>query len=139
MEKNTIYSTKATASGGRNGKVQTENELLKFETRLPKEMGGENNDYTNPEQLFACAYATCFDGAIGFAAGLNNYEVTSETSVEIHVDAAENSSLNLRADVVADIQGISRKDAEKLLKHAHSICPYSKALKPGMEISVKLK
>lgn len=59
-----IYTAVATASGGRNGHVTSDNGVLDLQVRMPKALGGANDDYTNPEQLFAAGYAACFDSAL---------------------------------------------------------------------------
>ena len=59
-----IYTIGAKATGGRNGQVKSENGILDLEVRHPKALGGANNDYPNPEMLFAAGYAACFDSAL---------------------------------------------------------------------------
>ena len=56
-----LYTAVATATGGRNRKVTSDNGVLSLEIRSPKALGGANDDYTNPEQIFAAGYAACFD------------------------------------------------------------------------------
>ncbi len=46
------YTIGATATGGRNGHVASENGILGIEVRHPKALGGANDDYANPEMLF---------------------------------------------------------------------------------------
>ncbi|MFA7195220.1 MAG: organic hydroperoxide resistance protein, partial [Candidatus Neomarinimicrobiota bacterium] len=48
----TLYTTRVTAVGGRNGKVSSQDGILNLQVRAPKEMGGSGGA-TNPEQLFA--------------------------------------------------------------------------------------
>ena len=59
-----MYTAVATATGGRNGQVKSDNGVLDLQVRAPKAMGGANDDYTNPEQLFAAGYAVCFNSAL---------------------------------------------------------------------------
>jgi hypothetical protein len=47
-----LYSTKATASGGRHGSIRSEDGLLNLKLALPRALGGRGGA-TNPEQLFA--------------------------------------------------------------------------------------
>jgi len=60
------YRTKATASGGRDGKAITDDGKLNVKLITPKELGGPGGEATNPEQLFAAGYAACFGGALDF-------------------------------------------------------------------------
>ena len=64
MPDRVLYSAEATSSGdGRNGRVATSDHRLDLDLALPPELGGSGNG-TNPEQLFAAAYAACFHGAL---------------------------------------------------------------------------
>ena len=60
---NTMYSTKVTATGGRNGSIRSDDGLLDLKLALPRTLGGKG-DATNPEQLFAGGYAACFENAL---------------------------------------------------------------------------
>lgn len=59
----TLYTTRATAIGGRSGSVSTDDGLFSAQLALPASMGG-NGNATNPEQLFAAGYAACFGNAV---------------------------------------------------------------------------
>ena len=43
----TLYTTAVTATGGRNGKVKSENGILDLDVKMPKALGGANDDYVN--------------------------------------------------------------------------------------------
>ena len=58
------YTTKATATGGRDGSARSEDGVLNVKLSTPKELGGAGGDGTNPEQLFAAGYSACFIGAL---------------------------------------------------------------------------
>jgi Ohr subfamily peroxiredoxin len=60
---NTLYSTKVTATGGRNGSIRSDDGLLDLKLAMPRTLGGKG-DATNPEQLFAAGYAACFENAL---------------------------------------------------------------------------
>ena len=57
------YTTRATTSGGRNGRAVLENGGLALAMALPKELGGAGEGH-NPEQLFALGWSSCFGQAI---------------------------------------------------------------------------
>ncbi|GAB3812436.1 hypothetical protein GCM10028895_03440 [Pontibacter rugosus] len=46
-----LYSTKATATGGRNGHITSETGVLDVDVRTPESLGGSKGDYLNPEIL----------------------------------------------------------------------------------------
>lgn len=59
-----LYTAEATVTGGRaEGHGRTSDGALEVDLRLPQEMGGQGGG-TNPEQLFAVGYASCFESAI---------------------------------------------------------------------------
>src|SRR5207253_10545003 len=64
-----LYTTSATAKGGRNGHTQNADGLVSVELSVPKAMGGPGKaGATTPEDLFAAGYAACFGGALDFVA-----------------------------------------------------------------------
>jgi osmotically inducible protein OsmC len=54
----TLYTAKATATGGRNGHVKSNNNVMDLQVSIPKAMGAVNDDFPNPEQLFAAGRST---------------------------------------------------------------------------------
>ncbi|EEI93545.1 peroxiredoxin, Ohr subfamily [Sphingobacterium spiritivorum ATCC 33300] len=133
----TLYTAVATATGGRNGHVKTDNEVLDLQVRMPKELGGANNDYTNPEQLFAAGYAACFDSALNLVISKSNIK-TGETSVTAHVGigSLEGGGFGLEAELIVNIPGIELKEAQTLVEKAHRICPYSNATRGNIEVKL---
>src|SRR5271166_3711605 len=80
-----LYSTKAIANGGREGKVSSDDGRLNVSLSIPKELGGPGAPgATNPEQLFAAGYAACFESAIRFVARSKKVQIQS-LSVEATV------------------------------------------------------
>ena len=65
----TLYTARATVVGGRaEGHGVTDDGALEVDLRSPKELGGEGGG-TNPEQLFAIGFASCFESALGSSGG----------------------------------------------------------------------
>ena len=64
----TLYTTRATVVGGREGHARSEDGLLDVQLSMPKSLGGKETG-TNPEQLFASGYAACFIGAMKAVGG----------------------------------------------------------------------
>jgi Ohr subfamily peroxiredoxin len=63
-----IYTAEAHVTGGRaQGHGRTSDGALEVELRFPTELGGEGGG-TNPEQLFAVGFASCFESALGAVA-----------------------------------------------------------------------
>lgn len=49
-----LYTASVTATGGRNGKVVSDDGILNLDVKMPKALGGAGGEATNPEQLFLC-------------------------------------------------------------------------------------
>ena len=47
-----LYTASVTATGGRNGKVVSDDGILNLDVKMPKALGGAGGEATNPEQLF---------------------------------------------------------------------------------------
>ena len=67
MSGKVLYTAQAQVEGGRaDGRARTSDGRLDVRIRPPKELGGDGEG-TNPEQLFAGAFASCFASALALA------------------------------------------------------------------------
>lgn len=133
MEK--IYTASVTAQGGRDGHIKSNDGILDFELRKPKEMEGQGGA-TNPEQLFAAAWGPCYLGALGTIAGKEGVDV-SEATVDVQVSFnKDGNGFSLSADLDVHIPGISHDESQRLADLAHKFCPYSKATRGNIEVRV---
>jgi len=132
-----LYTAEATATGGRNGHVKSDNGILDVQVRAPKAMGGANDDYTNPEQLFAAGYAACFDSALNHTIRLERVK-TGETSVtaKVSIGPLEGGAFGLAVELAVNISNVSIEEAERLTKRAHQVCPYSNATRNNIEVKL---
>ncbi|MFH6991223.1 organic hydroperoxide resistance protein [Flavobacterium sp. FlaQc-48] len=135
----TLYTTSVTAKGGRNGQVKSENGILNLEVRMPKALGGANDDFTNPEMLFAAGYAACFDSALNLIISKSKIQ-TGETSVAAKVSIGQNEDggFGLAAELDVNIPGITIEQAQELTEKAHQICPYSNATRSNIEVKLSV-
>lgn len=133
----TLYTTAATATGGRNGKVVSENGVLNIEVKMPKALGGLNDDFLNPEMLFAGGYAACFDSALNMIIKMEKIK-TGMTSVTANVAIGQNGAggFALAAELHANIPGVTIEEAQSLIEKAHAVCPYSNATRGNMEVKL---
>lgn len=129
-----IYTAIATSVGGRNGHVETSDGLLSFEVRTPQAMGGDNNKYTNPEQLFAAGYAACFGSALNHAALLKKKRITSSVTTKVSLLKRPEGGFKLSVEIDVKVDGADKKEAQELVKDAHNICPYSNAVKNSIDV-----
>lgn len=134
-----IYSTKATAVGGRNGHVSTEDGLLNLDVRMPRTLGGKGGDYTNPEQLFACGYAACFDSALNLVARMEKMRIESKTSATVGLIMNDDNTLSLSVKMEVKIVDLNKEKAKELVDKAHQVCPYSRATRNNIDVELIVK
>jgi|SRR5690554_304339 len=133
----TIYTIGAKATGGRNGHVKSENGIVDLEVRHPKALGGANNDYANPEMLFAAGYSACFDSALNLVIQKSKIKTgTTSVTAKISIGQIENGGFGLAAELNVNIPDVSLEEAEELTAQAHQVCPYSNATRGNMEVKL---
>jgi len=130
-----VYTARASVSGGRNGHATTEDGILDLDLTAPKETGGPGTG-TNPEQLFAVGYGACFQGALGLVgkkAGID----TSDSQLDIAVGfGPEGESFGITVDITVRVPGVDDTQAQELVEAAHQVCPYSKATRGNIPVTV---
>ena len=131
-----LYTAEATVMGGRaEGHGRTSDGLLEVELRLPTEMGG-NGGGTNPEQLFAVGFASCFESALGVIARREKAEV-GDVSIDSKVSLfpAEDRSFNIAAELHVSLPQVDdREQAKRIVADAHKVCPYSNATRGNIDV-----
>lgn len=133
-----LYSASVKSVGGRNGKIESKDGILSFDVRMPKELGGEDG-FTNPEQLFAAGYASCFGSALDLIASKSKLPVTySEITADVSIGQTAEGGFALSVDLFAKIEGVEREKAMNLVEKAHEICPYSNAVRGNIDVNVTL-
>lgn len=125
------------AGEGRNGgRVRSSDGLLETGLALPKELGGAGTA-TNPEQLLAAGWAACFLGALRRAATSRGIRLTSTTiTAEITLTHDDDGEFSLSAVLGPVLGGVDQVTAEALAHAAHQMCPYSKATRDNIPVTV---
>jgi lipoyl-dependent peroxiredoxin len=133
-----LYVATATSRGGRSGRATTPDGTLDLKIAVPTELGGEGGG-TNPEQLFAAGYASCFLSALSLVAAKREVD-TSEATVTADIGLrAEPGGVGLVGELHVRMPGVDRDMAEKLVERAHRVCPYSRATKDNIEVAVTIE
>ena len=134
-----LYTAHATAVGGRNGHTQSADSLVSVDLSIPKAMGGPGRpNTTTPEDLFAAGYAACFGSACEFVSRQMKLHPGSITvNAEVSIGEASGGGFGLSVALVAQIAGVSQADAERLVTAGHEVCPYSRAVRGNVEVTVK--
>jgi osmotically inducible protein OsmC len=132
-----VYTAVAKVTGGREGRAQTDDGRLDLPLSVPRELGGSGGRGTNPEQLFAVAYAACFESAL-LEAARNHGKNADGASVTASVTLLRNdgAGYQLKVDLYAQIPGLSQHEIHELLQAAHQACPYSKATRGNIEVTL---
>lgn len=136
----TLYQASATTIGGRAGHVKSSDGLIDMKLELPGELGGKGGDFTNPEQLFAAGYSACFGSALDAVAKkhgvtLKDAEVTANIGIGNH---PEEEGFLLTAELDIYLPGIETDLAETLVEEAHELCPYSRATRDNIDVTLNL-
>ncbi|NIK60049.1 organic hydroperoxide resistance protein [Kribbella shirazensis] len=135
-----LYTARATANGGRDGKVATDDGKLDVLVVPPAEMGGSGNG-TNPEQLFAAGYAACFHSALKVVARRERQDVDGSTvTAEVGIGPINGGAgYGLEVALVVSLPGIAdRAVSEDLVAKAHQVCPYSNATRGNIKVDLKV-
>lgn len=136
-----LYTTSATATGGREGQAISADHKLNVKLSTPKELGGAGGDGTNPEQLFAAGYSACFIGAIKFVAGQQKIALPADLSITGEVGIGPNpKGVGFAIDVTLNISlpGMDKAAAHQLIETAHQVCPYSNATRGNVDVKLVL-
>ncbi len=137
-----LYTAHASATGGRTGHAVSDNGVLDVALTTPKELGGDGATGTNPEQLFAAGYSACFLGALKFVAGKEKLKLSEDTKVYADVGIgprADGGGFEIEVKISAEIPGVERELAEKLVAAAHIVCPYSHAMRTSTEVQASVR
>lgn len=131
-----LYTTTAVSTGGRSGKVAVNGSSLAFEMSPPAEMGGTKAGF-NPEQLFAAGYAACFGSALQHVVRVRKLHIPAP-SVRLTVGLSQDESGGyfLSVAIVGILQGVDRSMADEIVQEAHTVCPYSKATRGNIEVTL---
>jgi osmotically inducible protein OsmC len=132
-----LYTAEATATGGREGHARTNDGRLDVDLDVPSEMGGTGGPGTNPEQLFASGYAACFQSSMmRYAAGRKLDLSGSRVTARVGIGTLQSGGLGLAAALDLDAPRIPRQEAVELMRRAHESCPYSRATRGNIEVTL---
>ena len=134
-----LYTAQANVTGGRDGRAVSSDGALEVQLSTPRELGGAGGPGTNPEQLFAAGWSACFEGAMQFVARQRKLTLPPETAIDAEVDLNQGEGgFFLRARLNVSIPGVERSVAEEIVNQAHQVCPYSKATRGNIDVTLNL-
>jgi len=134
-----LYRATATATGGRDGRAVSSDNVLDVKLTTPRELGGAGGEGTNPEQLFAAGYSACFIGALKFVAGREKIVLPADTAIEGNVGIGQiPNGFGIEVELKISLPGLPREQAESLVQMAHVVCPYSNATRGNIDVTLTL-
>jgi len=131
-----LYTAKTHTTGGRDGGAsRTSDGRLDVKLSTP----GTAGTGTNPEQLFAAGWSACFLSAIKIVALRMKVKLPADPSIDAEVDLGTNAGAYLiRGRLKVSLPGLDREVAQALVDGADQTCPYSKAVRGNIDVTIKL-
>jgi len=130
-----LYTGKTRTTGGRDGASRSSDGNLDIKLSPP----GSNGSGTNPEQLLAAGWSACFIGAMGKAAAAQKIRLPADVAVETEIDLSKaGDAFFLQARLNVSLPGLEPSVAQALVDAAHQTCPYSKATRGNIDVTLRL-
>jgi len=131
-----LYTAKVHTTGGRDGGAShSDDRRLDIRHSIP----GSKNPGTNPEQLFAAGWSACFEGAMGLAAREMKVTLPPDLAIDAEVDLRlGDDGYSLEGRLNISLPGLEREVAQAVADAAHDTCPYSKAIRGNVDVTINL-
>lgn len=137
-----LYTATATAEGGRDGHTASDDGKLDVKLSPPPELGGPADGIgTNPEQLFAAGYASCFHSALKLVAARLKLDPEGSTvTAKVGIGPIEGSpGFGLSVELAVATPNITdAEQRQQLVERTHKVCPYSNAVNGNVEVMLTL-
>ena len=131
-----LYTARTHTTGGRQDGMSRSSDG-RLDVRLSPPGGAGIG--INPEQLFAAGWSACFEGAMEIAARKRKIVLPSKSAIDAEIDLVlYEGSYALRARLGISLPGLDREVARDLVDEAHQTCPYSKAVRGNIDVTVEL-
>jgi Ohr subfamily peroxiredoxin len=131
-----LYTAAAHVVGGRmKGHGRTSDGRLEVDLRFPTELGGEGGG-TNPEELFAVGFASCFESALGAVARRTKDDIGDPAiDSKVMLFPTEERGFKLGVELHVSMPAVEdREKAVDLVRKAHKVCPYSNATRNNIDV-----
>ncbi len=136
-----VYTTSATATGGRNGHASSHDGQVSVDLSVPKAMGGPGRpDTTTPEDLFAAGYAACFGGALDFVAKQHHKNAAgASVTCQVSIGPRDKGGFGLAVQLRIEDSSLPQHELQALAMEAHeSVCPYSHATRNNVDVQIEV-
>ncbi len=131
-----LYTAEAEVTGGRDeGHGRTSDGALEVDIRVPKELGGPGGG-TNPEQLFAVGFASCFESAMKVVAARKKLDASDvKIDSKVMLIPTEERGFGIAAELDVTVPSMDAEQAADLVRAAHKVCPYSNATRGNIDVA----
>ena len=134
-----LYTARSTATGGRDGRAVSSDQVLDVALATPRELGGAGGSGTNPEQLFAAGYSACFLSALKFVAGKSKVALSADSKITGIVGIGPvPTGFALAVELQISLPGLAKDQAQSLVQQAHQVCPYSNATRGNIDVALSV-
>ncbi|RUR19623.1 organic hydroperoxide resistance protein [Legionella sp. km535] len=136
-EINPLFTAKATAVGGRNGRSEASDGSVAVNLSVPKELGGQGKPgTTTPEHLFAAGYAACFGGALDYVAKQHKKNATeAKINCAVSIGPRKKGGFGISVHMLIEDKSLKKEELAELVKEAHEqVCPYSHATRGNVDV-----
>jgi lipoyl-dependent peroxiredoxin len=135
--KDVMYTAEVVLTGGRDGHARSSDGHLDVALDTPTELEGGGGPGTNPEQLFAAAYAACFQSALEGCARGRSLDVSGcKITATVGVGPVADGGFGLEVRLELDAPSLSDEDAASIMTRAHKRCPYSRAISGNVPVEL---
>ncbi|MGW0814159.1 organic hydroperoxide resistance protein [Streptomyces viridiviolaceus] len=133
-----MYVAEATAHGGRDGYVTSQDGQLDLKVAMPPALGGDGAG-TNPEQLFAAGFSSCFHNALILVGNRAGYDLTGSTvAAKVGIGPNRHRGYGLAVALSVSLPVVDPELADRLVNAAHEVCPYSNATRGNIDVTIVL-
>ncbi|MFI8189815.1 organic hydroperoxide resistance protein [Streptomyces sp. NPDC085946] len=133
-----VYVAEATAHGGREGYVTSQDGMLDLKVAMPVALGGDGAG-TNPEQLFAAGYSSCFHNALIMVGNRAGFDLSGSTvAAKVGIGPNRQRGYGLAVALSVSLPVLDADLAAKLVDEAHAVCPYSNATRGNIDVTIVL-
>ncbi len=131
----TLYTARAETVAGREGHAETDDKQLSVNLSKP----GSGKPGVNPEQLFAVGYGACFGSAVEAVARKQQVTVSEvKVQTEVSLNQDDESGYFISAVLNVTLPGVDDAVAREIVTAAHQMCPYSKATRGNIEVTLNV-
>lgn len=137
-----VYTTSATATGGRNGHTRSQDGQVSVDLSVPKAMGGPGRpNTTTPEDLFAAGYAACFGGALDFVARQHKKNAAgASVTCSVSIGPRDGGGFGLAVTLHVEDASLPQAELQQLADEAHEkVCPYSHATRNNVDVRIEVR